>query len=67
MTPEQHRLVTRFRCAEIAGQLRRAAILSDNAGHALREVAYLRWLSANPQIPDEVSLSIETAILRHRR
>ena len=47
----------RFNAA--ADQLRRAAVLSDNAGHALREVAFSKWLYAHPQAAGEVLMDIE--------
>lgn len=54
------------RCLAIADQLRKAAVLSDDAGHPLREVAYLRWLADHPEVPDEVSLALETALIPYR-
>ena len=51
-----------YRCDAMnaaADQLRRAAILSDNAGHALREVAFSKWLYAHPQAAGEVLMDIE--------
>ena len=31
-----------------ASQLRLAAVLNDNAGHAMREVEFSSWLTRNP-------------------
>lgn len=46
---------------------RALGIRLDDCAALLKEAGFHAWLALNPQIPDEVLVSIETAILRHRR